>query len=62
MEEQSIKEGIGDKLVTGVQTCALPIYNGVLIHSHRNIRTVTNWGAGSNVNGAEGLLDRKSVV
>ena len=37
------------------------MYNGVLIHSHRNIRTVTNWGAGSNVNGAEGLFCGKQT-
>src|SRR3990167_4030922 len=42
-------------------TGANAMYNGVLIHSHRNIRTVTNWGAGSNVNGAEGLFCGKQT-
>ena len=42
-------------------TGANAMYNGVLIHSHRNIHTVTNWGAGSNVNGAEGLFCGKQT-
>src|SRR3989338_5235972 len=53
------KEGIGDGTVTGVQTCALPIYSA---RPGRHSRRPAHPVRGGRRGGSRRLIDRKSGV
>jgi N4-gp56 family major capsid protein len=53
------ERGKSNPLFTG----ALGVWDGVVIHEHENVSIVTNWGGGSNVNGAKcSFMGAQSLV